>query len=177
VPEVPDAIRVASEKPLKRSAVQGNLSARAEVFTVYLKGDQLEAVGPIPRRPWIVPLDRDRHPTESVRLAIAEKIGMPWVVHSTSWRHDECQIVLTYMAVVDEGLVDREVRWQIVRSSIAGSDAASPTFPIAAAQVVEHGLRHLAWLSIHDSAVSSALPKEWHRALEVYAPDRFRNLG
>lgn len=43
-------------------------------------------------------------------------------------------------------------------------------------QVVEHALRHLAWLSKEEHVIGEALP-EWASALESYVPEPFRALG
>jgi hypothetical protein len=43
-------------------------------------------------------------------------------------------------------------------------------------QVVEHGLRHLAWLLQADDVIRDALPA-WPAALADYAPEPFRALG
>jgi hypothetical protein len=40
-------------------------------------------------------------------------------------------------------------------------------------QIVEHGLRHLAWLVREDDAIHEALPA-WAAALAAYAPEPFR---
>jgi hypothetical protein len=40
-------------------------------------------------------------------------------------------------------------------------------------QIVEHGLRHLAWLVREDDAIHEALPA-WPIALAGYAPEPFR---
>jgi hypothetical protein len=43
--------------------------------------------------------------------------------------------------------------------------------------VVEHALRHLAWLSKDDPGIRSVLPGGWFRALEAYEPEPFRSLS
>jgi len=43
--------------------------------------------------------------------------------------------------------------------------------------VVEHGLRHMAWLAKDDPVVAAELPPDWHRVLAGYVPEPFRNLG
>jgi hypothetical protein len=43
-------------------------------------------------------------------------------------------------------------------------------------QVVEHGLRHLAWLVREDEAINQALAG-WTRTLSVYTPEPFRAFG
>lgn len=64
----------------------------------------------------------------------------------------------------------------ISRIELARSGATSAAKTIASAQVLEHGLRHLAWLSKEDQAVIDALSDEWKRALDDYVPEPFRNL-
>ncbi len=48
---------------------------------------------------------------------------------------------------------------------------------IAWGQVVEHGLRHLAWLVRDDPVVAAELPPPWVSALAGYVPEPFRALG
>jgi hypothetical protein len=43
--------------------------------------------------------------------------------------------------------------------------------------VMEHALRHLAWLSRDDPAIQGLLPSEWFLALEAYEPEPFRSLS
>jgi hypothetical protein len=43
--------------------------------------------------------------------------------------------------------------------------------------VVEHGLRHLAWLASDDPVVRAELPEAWQAALAGYVPEPFRALG
>jgi hypothetical protein len=99
------------------------------------------------------------------------------VLHSTSWRHDGDHVVLTYLAVIDPpaSLNPNLTSEPVARTELArGGETAAPA-SIATAQVLEHALRHLAWLVSDDSAVSSALP-EWPPALEGYVPEPFRQL-
>jgi len=42
--------------------------------------------------------------------------------------------------------------------------------------VLEHALRHLAWLVRDDPAIAGALP-EWPELLAGYVPEPFRALG
>lgn len=43
-------------------------------------------------------------------------------------------------------------------------------------QVVEHGLRHLAWLVKDDPVVAHELSESWKAVLAGYTPDPFRHL-
>ena len=99
------------------------------------------------------------------------------VLHSTSWRHDGDHVVLTYLAVIDPptDLNPNLTSGPVARTELArGGETAAPD-SIATTQVLEHALRHLAWLVTDDPAVSSALPA-WRSALEGYVPEPFRQL-
>jgi len=43
--------------------------------------------------------------------------------------------------------------------------------------VLEHALRHLAWLAEDDDVVRHELSGEWRAALAGYVPEPFRSLG
>ena len=64
----------------------------------------------------------------------------------------------------------------IQRSELARSEAISAPATIAHAQVLEHGLRHLAWLAEDDKVVAGRLSPEWRAALADYVPEPFRSL-
>jgi hypothetical protein len=99
------------------------------------------------------------------------------VLHSTSWRHDGDHVVLTYLAVVDtpSTLNPNLTSEPVARVDLArGAATAAPT-SIETSQVLEHALRHLAWLLVDDPAVAAALP-EWGGALEPYVPEPFQQI-
>ena len=103
----------------------------------------------------------------------------PRVVHSTSWRHEEGRLVLTYIAVVEPPSVvpqDTLQRVEVVRAELARGDATAPPREIGVEQVVEHALRHLSWLIRDDPAIAEALP-DWAAVLDRYQPEPFRALG
>ena len=56
-------------------------------------------------------------------------------------------------------------------------DATSAPREIATDAVVEHGLRHLAWLAQDDPVVAAELPSSWRPFLVGYVPEPFRALG
>ena len=104
---------------------------------------------------------------------------IPRVVHSTSWRHEEGRLVLTYIAVVEPPSVvpqDTLQRVEVVRAGLARGDATAPPSEIGVEQVVEHALRHLSWLLRDDPAIAEALP-DWAEVLDRYQPEPFRALG
>lgn len=115
----------------------------------------------------------------AVVLEAARRYGLePIVVHSTSWRHEQDRLVLTYLAVVhapddpSEFLIEEPV----ARSDLARGDALAPPDDIGVTQVIEHAFRHLAWLVVDDPAIAGVLP-DWTESLATYEPEPFRAFG
>jgi hypothetical protein len=65
----------------------------------------------------------------------------------------------------------------IGRTQLARNSATEAAASIATSQVVEHALRHVAWLAQDDAAVRSALSPAWLAVLAGYVPEPFRHLG
>jgi hypothetical protein len=100
------------------------------------------------------------------------------MVHSTSWRIVRRQVVLTFLVVVDEPAelpASCEVE-QVSRAELARGRATGAPATVHLSQVVEHGLRHLAWLVHEDEAIHDALAP-WAEALADYGPEPFRAFG
>ena len=100
------------------------------------------------------------------------------VLHSTSWRHADKEVVLTYIAVLPPDSATPP-SWEVVevtRSELARGDATAPPSSIDIMQVQEHALRHLAWLRQDDPTISELLD-DWSQALSDYIPEPFRALG
>lgn len=104
-------------------------------------------------------------------------IGEPELVHSTSWRQSDEGVILSFFVVVDPGLVETMEAAPVVRGELARSGATTAPAAIATGQVLEHAIRHLAWLARDDEAVQAKMSKEWMDALAPYLPEPFRNLG
>jgi hypothetical protein len=66
---------------------------------------------------------------------------------------------------------------RVGRAELARSEATAAPRDIATSAVVEHGLRHLAWLVVDDPVVAAELPSAWHAVLADYVPEPFRALG
>jgi hypothetical protein len=100
------------------------------------------------------------------------------LLHSTSWRHDGEHVVLTYLAVVDPptGPDENLTPEPVGRTQLARGAATAAPASIQVDQIVEHALRHLAWLLGDDPAVAAALP-DWPPLLHDYVPEPFRQLG
>ena len=102
----------------------------------------------------------------------------PTVLHSTSWRHADKEVVLTYVAVVPPDSAPPP-SWMIVEighAELARGDATAPPSSIDVLQVQEHALRHLAWLRQDDPTISDLLD-HWSEALSAYIPEPFRAFG
>jgi hypothetical protein len=150
---------------------------QAELFVVWLHDDRLELTGPCGAAPWLIELGETDHPVEAVTHVVRDVLGEPLLVHSTSWRRDRGALILSFVVVIEEALVGTMDSVPLARTALARGCAAAAPREIGFAQVVEHGLRHLAWLAKDDPVVAAELPADWHRVLAGYIPEPFRNLG
>src|SRR6267143_4809093 len=100
-------------------------------------------------------------PVEVVSRLSRNLMGQPVMVHSTSWRRARGGVVLSFVVVNSEAQAPQLAGVPISRAELARSGATSAAKAIAAAQVLEHGLRHLAWLAREDQVVMAALSDEW----------------
>jgi hypothetical protein len=152
---------------------------QAEIFVVWLNEDDqvLELTGPCGAAPWYVELGAADHPVSVVERIVRTALGSPKLIHSTSWRRDRAAVILSFVVVIDAADVGAMDSVAIGRTALARSEATAAPREIASAQVVEHGLRHLAWLSKDDPVVSRELSPAWKEALASYVPEPFRNLG
>jgi hypothetical protein len=104
-------------------------------------------------------------------------VGDPLLVHSTSWRRDRDAVILSFVVVIEGGLVGEMASVPIARSELARSEATAAPSDIATSAVVEHGLRHMAWLAKDDPIVAETLDDPWKMLLAAYVPEPFRALG
>jgi hypothetical protein len=150
---------------------------QAEVFVVWRDDDHLELSGPCGAAPWIIELAPADHPVEVVDRIVRDVIGPPLLVHSTSWRRDREAVILSFVVIVDRELVKGMDTHPISRAELARSATTAAPRSIAIEAVVEHGLRHMAWLVEEDAVVAGALDARWHALLSGYVPEPFRALG
>jgi len=150
---------------------------QAEVFVVWLNGDHLELTGPCGAAPWLIELGEVEHPVAVVERIVRDVVGPPVLVHSTSWRRDGAAVVLSFVVVIAPGLVGEMDTAPIGRSELARSAATEAPPEIAYQQVLEHGLRHMAWLATDDPVVRGELSGPWQAVLASYVPEPFRALG
>jgi hypothetical protein len=150
---------------------------QAEVFVIWLNSDHLELTGPCGAAPWLIELGESDHPMEIVERIVSDVVGPPKLLHSTSWRRGRGAVILSFIAVVEESQIGEMVSEPIGRAVLARSTATEAPSVIAFEQVVEHGLRHMAWLTQDDAAVAAALSDHWREALADYVPEPFRHLA
>jgi hypothetical protein len=114
---------------------------------------------------------------EVVDRIVRDVVGDPLLVHSTSWRRDSDAVILSFVVVIDAGLVGDMASVPIARAELARSEATAAPADIATSAVVEHGLRHMAWLTKDDPVVAATLDEPWKQLLASYVPEPFRALG
>src|SRR6187455_1470936 len=127
---------------------------QAEVFVIWLNGDHLELTGPDGPAPWLIELGATDHPVEVVDRIVRDVVGPPLLVHSTSWRRDRDAVILSFVVVIAPDLVGSMASVPIDRADLARSEATAAPRDIAVTAVIEHGLRHLAWLAEDDPVVA-----------------------
>ena len=147
-----------------------------EVFVLRMKAGRPELAGPCGPDPWYIEVAAEDDPVEVVSRLSRNLMGEPILVHSTSWRRARGAVVLSFVVVNSEDQAPHLAGIPISRVDLARSGALSAAQTIAAAQVLEHGLRHLAWLSREDPVVMAVLNEDWKQVLADYRPEPFRNL-
>ncbi len=149
---------------------------QVEVFVLRMKAGRPELAGPCGPDPWYIEVAAEDDPVEVVSRLSRNLMGEPVLVHSTSWRRARGAVVLSFVVVNSEAQAPHLAGIPISRVELARSEATSAARTIAAAQVLEHGLRHLAWLAREDPIVIGVLNEDWKKALADYRPEPFRNI-
>lgn len=150
-----------------------------EVLPVGLRNGVLFWMKPLHADSLRVGLSLASKPADVVIEAMAWYPLEPLLVHSTSWRHEEGRVILTYVAVVKPPTalpVDSLIELPVRRAELARGEAMSAPPSIGVEAVLEHALRHLSWLIKDDPAVTRALP-EWRDVLADFEPEPFRALA
>ena len=153
------------------------MEPRLEILPVHLDGSEIRCLVPGTRDSWQVRSAEGVEPGAQVARALADAGLRARIVHSTSWRYDR-GVVLTYVAVIDtpssapSWFRDRAVE----RRDLARGSATSAPAQIAVGQVIEHGLRHLSWLSSDDEQVRAQLDPAWLDSVAGYRPAPFQAL-
>lgn len=159
---------------LRAFTVEGPV--QAEIMVLARVDGELVLTGPCGAAPWYVELAQDTDPMVVVAAMSRQNVGEPAVVHSTSWRHARGGVVLTFVVVVDPAAIKDLATVAVERHELARGAATTAPREILAGPVIEHGLRHLAWLARDDATVADALPLGWLETLTDYIPEPFRHL-
>jgi hypothetical protein len=141
-----------------------------------LDGEAPELAGPCGPDPWYIEVGADDDPVEVVHRLARNLMGEPLLVHSTSWRRARGSVVLSFVVVNRDDQAAELPGIPVGRAELARSGATHAPAAIAHQQVLEHGLRHLAWLVEDDAVVRSVLGEGWRRVLAGYVPEPFRHL-
>jgi hypothetical protein len=147
------------------------------VFVLRMRDGAVELAGPCGPDPWYIEVGEGDDPVEVVRRLAANLMGEPLLVHSTSWRRDRGSVVLSFVVVNRDGQAPHLAGTPIGRAELARGAATSAPAAISHGQVLEHGLRHLAWLVQDDEVVRTTLSEQWQATLGGYVPEPFRHLG
>jgi hypothetical protein len=148
---------------------------RGEVFVVFEEGTEIYLTGPDGPRPWLIETHGRENPMEEIRRTATSLLPDMFLLHSTSWRWEGTAVVLTFIAAVAKG--SGESRLLSNTREIARGSATAPPAEIESDQVLNHALRHLAWLGREDEAVRDSLSGGWREALSKYVPATFQQIG
>lgn len=149
----------------------------AEVFVVTRTDEGLLLTGPDGPRPWLIQAVDAGHPMALVDTLVRRHLPATTVLHSTSWRYDDGRVVLTFLAVIPPEAARGLPSVPVPRVDLARGSAHEAPADITWPAVLEHGLRHLAWLAQDDDAVAAALEPAWLDLLAEYVPEPFQHLG
>jgi hypothetical protein len=128
---------------------------QAEVFVLRLRGAVPELAGPCGPDPWYIEVGADDDPLEVVGRPARNLMGEPLLVHSTSWRRSRGSVILSFIVVNHDGQAAEMAGLPVGRAELARSEATHAPAAIAHQQVLDNGLRHLAWLVNDDSEALS----------------------
>ncbi|HKY50751.1 MAG TPA: hypothetical protein VJP45_05795 [Candidatus Limnocylindria bacterium] len=147
------------------------------MFVLRLEHGTPRLAGPCGPAPWYIEVGSEDDPMEVVRRLSTDLFGTPTLVHSTSWRRDRGTVLLSFVVVIGDEQSPQFESVPIERAVLARGTATVAPSGVRAAQVIEHGLRHLSWLAKDDRAVSDALSPGWRELLTAYVPEPFRHLA
>lgn len=124
-----------------------------------------------------IPADSQPH-FELETTLLEHGMPAPALVHSTSWRHDDPHVILTYVATFPVDDLVRDVWPDALPVSPKLLPAVGNPPPHGAAEpptvryldVLHHGVRHLAYLRGTDASARDALSGHWVTHLERLEP-------
>lgn len=137
----------------------------------------IELAGPCGPDPWYIEVGAKDDPVKVVARLARNLMGDPLLVHSTSWRRARASVILSFVVVNAQNQAPDLKGIPVGRAELARSEATTAPKKIATNSVLEHGLRHLAWLARDDDVVKKTLSDDWKRALGDYVPEPFRHIS
>jgi hypothetical protein len=149
-----------------------DMRSLVEILPVLIASGRPQLLRPCGSQSWQVLVADGLHPERTASRSLAEAGLAPLVIHSTSWRHQGGRLVLVYLALL-EGPAQVPPGFEAVpvrRQDLALGTATAAPRQMGVGQVVEHALRHLAWLIAHDPPVRKAMAGSWVSLLDQYAP-------
>jgi hypothetical protein len=147
-----------------------------EVLPVFLDAGRIYWLRPRGQESWRLHHDISCMVRDSVCRGLAAVGAHVDLIHSTSWRQERTVVLLTHLATLQRSAA-RPAGFEPRRASrrdLARASALLPPGAIDVEQVVEHALRHLAWLALEDPAVGGALEPAWQEPLSEYRPEPCR---
>jgi len=119
-----------------------------EVLPVGLEADGLYWMKPLHAESLRVGLPSSARPADVVLDVLKWYPLSAIVVHSTSWRHEEGRVILTYVAAIEppaELASDSLLAVPVRRAELARGGATTAPAVIGVEEVIEHALRPLSW--------------------------------
>ncbi len=177
-PSLDEAAERLTEAMQRLAGREGAPGPAIEILPVYIRDGSIRWLRPAGSESLQVEAGSGGHPGDTVVGALARYGIRPEAVHSTSWRTGQGRLVVTYLAVLDSidvppaTLRSVEVR----RSELARGSATGPPPSIEIDHVIEHALRHFAWLLQDDPVIRDLFAERWGPALESYTPEPFRSV-
>lgn len=158
-----------------------------EVFPVTIVASQpvlVRRMQELKRGPWMLHSHTNNHPNDVVIEHMRHFFGdtcdlRQMIVHSTSWRYEQDQLLLTYLAVLPQRT------WSVYRQKQEGhtlelesigtqekcyGNHLLPPQHIVYHNVLAHALDHLASLFTYDPAIQATLEPEWQDILTPRLP-------
>ena len=159
-----------SQKPWYPDVVAQSL----EVLPIFFDHDGLGWLKPIHASSLRVGIGVNEQPATAVMKALGVYGLTPSVVHSTSWRMENERMILTYAAIVPHAVQHAYLETKrIGRAALARGEATVAPTVVHIEQVIEHAVRHLAWLVSDDPVISKELAS-WREVLAGFTPEPFR---
>ncbi|HEX9889839.1 MAG TPA: hypothetical protein VGA69_10205 [Nitriliruptorales bacterium] len=150
---------------------------RAEIFVLVHDGEQILLTGPCGAAPWLLEAVDAGHPMALVDATVRRVLDDVELVHSTSWRFERDGVILTFTAVIPPSAVGAMEAVPVDRVELARGQATEAPATVGWEAVLEHGLRHLAWLVADDPVVAGTLDEHWRATLSGYRAEPFRQLA